>query len=233
MGTFAFIDPFGWKVPFSIVKFIMSNRSCEVFVNFMYEEINRFIGHPDQASNFDSFFGTEAWREGIKLEDPRARNRFLHNLYYQQLKIEAGSNYVRSFGMKNFKGVVDYYLFYATNNRLSLQKMKEAMWKVDESGEFIFSDATDPNQLVLFENKPNFEILKNQILEQFSGSEATVAEIEELILAETAYRETHYKRQILRPMELSEPPGIQVVNAPPLRKPGTFPDKKLRIRFLA
>ena len=27
---------------------IMSHRSCEVLVNFMYEEMNRFIGRPDQ-----------------------------------------------------------------------------------------------------------------------------------------------------------------------------------------
>jgi hypothetical protein len=32
------------------------------------------------------------------------------------------------------------------------------MWKVDESGEFRFSDATNPNQRVLFEKKP--EVLK-------------------------------------------------------------------------
>jgi hypothetical protein len=47
--------------------------------------------------------------------------------------------------------VTDYYLFYATNELLGLEKMKEAMWKADESGEFRFSDATDPNQLVIFE----------------------------------------------------------------------------------
>ena len=51
--TFAFVDPFGWSgVPFSIVREIMSHRSCEVLVNFMYEEINRFLGHPDQEEKF-------------------------------------------------------------------------------------------------------------------------------------------------------------------------------------
>lgn len=57
--TFAFIDPFGWTgAPFNIVKFIMSQKGCEVFVTFMYEEINRFISHPEQVANFDTFFGT-------------------------------------------------------------------------------------------------------------------------------------------------------------------------------
>jgi three-Cys-motif partner protein len=36
MPTFAFIDPFGWTgAPFSLVKKILAQRSCEVFVNFM------------------------------------------------------------------------------------------------------------------------------------------------------------------------------------------------------
>ena len=56
--TFAFIDPFGWLAPFWIVREIMANPNCEVLVTFMYEEINRFIGHPDQEKNFDAFFGT-------------------------------------------------------------------------------------------------------------------------------------------------------------------------------
>ncbi len=38
--SFASIDPFGWKgVPFSVIKMIMGFQSCEVLVNFMYEEI--------------------------------------------------------------------------------------------------------------------------------------------------------------------------------------------------
>ena len=38
--------------------------------------------------------------------------------------------------MRNAAGITDYYLFYAANSPLGLKKMKEAMWKVDVSGEF-------------------------------------------------------------------------------------------------
>ena len=63
MPTFAFIDPFGWTgAPFEIVKKFLANPSCEVFVNFMYEEINRFIGHKDQTENFNTFFGSTPGR---------------------------------------------------------------------------------------------------------------------------------------------------------------------------
>lgn len=230
--TFAFIDPFGWSgVPFAIARQILSYPSCEVLINFMYEEINRFLGHPDQQPNFDSFFGTDEWREGLELHDPRSRNRFLHDLYYSQLREAAGADYVRSFEMRNERDVVDYYLFYATNSTLGLKKMKEAMWKVDESGEFTFSDATDPNQAVLFGNEPRFELLRHQILAHFGGRDASVEEVEHFVLTATAFRETHYKRHVLRPLEIAEPPMIEVIDPPAGRRRGTYPDGSMRLRF--
>lgn len=163
--TFAFIDPFGWTgAPFSLVKRILAQRSCEVFINFMYEEINRFIGHPDQVANFNGFFGTDAWIKCLGEIAPRERNRCLHDLYLQQLRTTARANHVRSFEMSNARDVTDYYLFYATNDLLGLRKMKEAMWKIDESGEFHFSDATDPKQLVLFERAPRLAVLQARLL---------------------------------------------------------------------
>lgn len=231
--TFAFIDPFGWKgTPFSAISKIMSHSHCEVFVTFMYEEINRFLSHKDQQDNFDLFFGTSRWRKGLELKDHQARNRFLHGLYVAQLRNEAKAKYVRSFEMKNERGVTDYFLFYATNNRLGMSKMKEAMWKVDESGTFIFSDATDPNQLTLFESEPDFARLRDLILERFGNTETTIEQLEEYILAETPFRETHYKKQILRPLEFAtNPPLLDVLNAPRNRQKGTYPNPELLLKF--
>lgn len=230
--TFAFIDPFGWNgMPFEIIKRIMSHQNCEVFINFMFEEINRFLGHPDQPENFDRLFGTARWRDGIGLADPRARNRFLHDLYLSQILTNADVKYVRSFEMKNKTGLTDYYLYYATNSLLGLKKMKEAMWKVDEGGEFLFSDATNPNQLTLFAKIPDYSELRGQILARFQGRTVTVDEVETFVVAETAFRETHFKRQILKALEAATPPLVEVVGAAPSRRRGTFPDPNMRLRF--
>ena len=230
--TFAFIDPFGWKgVPFELVRRILCYPSCEVLVTFMYEEINRFIGHPDQEKNFDSFFGTRAWRQITSISDPHERNRRLHDLYLNQLRDSASMKYVRSFEMRNDKDVTDYFLFYATNNLLGLKKMKEAMWRVDKSGEFRFSDATDPRQLVLFGNEPQYNVLQSQLINRFQGQETTVGKIEEFVLSETAFRETHYKRQVLKPLETSEPPRLVAIDPPATRKLGTYSDPSLKLRF--
>jgi three-Cys-motif partner protein len=225
--TFAFIDPFGWTgAPFNLVKQILARRSCEVFVNFMYEEINRFIGHPDQVANFNSFFGTDEWKLCVTASDPRTRNRCLHDLYLQQL--HTGAAYVRSFEMSNARDVTDYYLFYATNELLGLEKMKEAMWKADESGEFRFSDATDTNQLVLFEKAPKLPALQARVIAEFSGREASIDDIKKFVLVETAFRETHYKG-ILKALERTG--QMKIVNAAPGRKIGTFPDPQIVVRF--
>jgi three-Cys-motif partner protein len=229
MPTFAFIDPFGWTgAPLTLVQKI-SQRSCEVFVNFMYEEINRFIGHPDQVANFDSFFGTDAWRTCVEEIQPRTRNRCLHDLYMRQLGGTAEGVMVRSFEMSNSRDVTDYYLFYATKELLGLKKMKEAMWRIDESGEFRFSDATDPNQLILFEKTPNFAVLRDRIVQRFTGKDVSVAAIEQFVVTETAFRETHYKA-LLKSME-KETGNLTVVKAREGRKSGTFPDPDMIVRI--
>ena len=100
--TFAFIDPFGYShAPLSIVREILRHTSCEVLANFMYEEINRFLSISNQQQHFDALFGTREWREVPRLAEPRIRQRFIHNLYYRQLRDDAGAKYVRSFEMRN------------------------------------------------------------------------------------------------------------------------------------
>ena len=231
--TFAFIDPFGWSgVPFDLIRRILSYPRCEVLITFMYEEINRFLGHPDQVNNFNSYFGTGEWEAIIREADPRQRNRGLHDLYLRQLRNSAKVRYVRSFEMRNDRDVTDYFLFYATNNLLGLKKMKEAMWKVDKSGEFKFSDATDPRQMVLFGTEPRADVLKDQLIKRFRGRETTIGEIEEFVVSETAFRETHYKRQVLKPLEMGQPPKLDIVDPPPSRKVGTYSRPNQKVRFL-
>lgn len=132
--TFVFIDPFGFKIPFSYVTKVLRAQSCEVLITFMFEEINRFLSQAQQPENFDDLFGCPDWRTGIDIKVPRDRIRFLHDLYQRQLIQAGGASFVRSFAMRNERNTMDYFLFFATKNELGLRKIKEAMWRVDESG---------------------------------------------------------------------------------------------------
>jgi hypothetical protein len=227
--TFAFIDPFGWTgVPFSLVKEILSFESCEVLFNFMYEEINRFIEHPDQTKNFDELFGTDAWRNVSGIEDKDARRAFFHDLYARQLRADAGARYVRAFEMRNRNDATDYFLFFATKSRKGIQKMKEAMWRVDESGSFKFSDATAGQLALPFTKEPDFTALRRDVVARFAGHVATVGDVEEFVLADTPFHTGHYKRVLV---ELEGDGGVAAVDAKPGRRTGTFADTSMKLRF--
>ena len=201
--SFFFIDPFGFKaIPFGIIKRIMQNKKCEVLITFMYEEINRFLDVPEQEETYNATFGTEEWKKAREGKSPEERLKIIHGIYEKQLKKDADIEFGRSFKMKNKANRIDYFLFFGTNNLLGLKKMKAAMWRVDETGSFEFSDATyDPNQALLFELEPNYKLLKRIILEKFKGQGIRIEDLEYYVLTETPFRETHYKKQILKPME--------------------------------
>jgi three-Cys-motif partner protein len=228
--TFVFIDPFGFKIPFSYVAKILRAQSCEVLITFMFEEINRFLSQQQQPDNFDDLFGCLDWRKGIDIKAPRERVKFLHDLYQKQLTQAAGANFVRSFAMRNERNTMDYFLFFGTNNELGLKKMKEAMWRVDESGTYSFSDATDPSQSVLFSAEPDRDLLRRLILEKFEGAEVSLNEIERFVIRETPFRETHYKK-VLQTLEGAG--AVAPLNSQPTRRRGTYADGNMKLIFRA
>src|SRR5690606_35312196 len=97
------------------------------------------------------------------------------------------------------------------------------------TGEFAFSDATDPDQMVLF-GDPAVAVLQRQIVDRFSGQEVTVGQLEEFVLTETAFRETHYKK-ILKGLETGQRQRLSVVNPPAGRRAGTYALPQLLLRF--
>lgn len=224
--TFAFIDPFGWAgVPLSLIKKILSFPRCEVLVNFMYEEINRFLGHPDQEKNLDGLFGTTSWRGLTSVQGKVERRTAIHGLYRDQL--QQAAKYVRSFEMRNKHDSTDYFLFFATQNIKGLMKMKEAMWKVDESGEFVFSDATNPLQSQLF-GEPDLGVLEKLLRSRFAGQEAHLREVERFVVEETPFRETHYKKVLAA---LEKDALLELRDPPPRRRKGTFSSSDFLLRF--
>jgi len=229
--TFAFIDPFGYSdTPFSIIKRIMENKKCEGLITFMSGIINWLLSDQRKEEHFDSLFGTTKWREIISSnESDEGREKKLVTLYQNQL--EADGNFVRSFEMKDKLNRPIYHLIFCTQSIKGLKEMKRAMWKVDETGRFHFSDRTDPSQTVLFKPEPDYRQLKKLIVDKFKGKEVPIEEIENFVVVETAFRETHFKTHILKSMELeAHPPEIRVVESERKRK-GVYP-KGTIIRFL-
>lgn len=219
--TFVFIDPFGFSgIPLEIIKRLMENKRCEVLISFMYEDITRFIGLPQNEENGIKLFENEEW-EVIIQGNSEEKEKLLHQLYQRQLENFAGIQYVRSFKMKNKFDKCDYYLFFGTNNELGLEKMKEAMWQADPSGKFEFSDVTyEPTQTFLSPKQPNHNLLKTLVIKKFKGQKVKTEDLRKFIVLGTPFLRTHYKSEILKPME--EKGEIKVLGS--RKKRFSYPD---------
>jgi three-Cys-motif partner protein len=54
--AFALLDPFGWTgLPMRIMTELVRRSNTELVVNFMFEEINRFLNHPEQEKTLTGY----------------------------------------------------------------------------------------------------------------------------------------------------------------------------------
>ncbi len=221
--TFAFIDPFGFSgIPFTLIERLLKQRRCEVFITFMADAINRFLEHPKDkvVEHIVEAFGTE---EAIRIaEGSGDRTTNLRTLYQAQLRRVA--KFVRYFEMRDNQDQTQYYLFFATNNDLGHLKMKEAMWQVDPEGAFRFSDATNPDQLVLFEQDTT-PMLAPDLHRQFQGKgKVTGLAVRKYVEDQTPYLKKHMTAA-LKAEEVAG--GIKVGDTKVRgnkRKKNTYPD---------
>jgi len=207
-------------VPLDLICELLSFDRCEVFFNFMYDSLNRWVTHPDPKihAHLKDLFGTDEYQRADGMT-PAARKVFLHDLYASQLRQAGNFKYVHRFEMINKQAHTIYSLFYGTRSITGLKVMKQAMWSVDPGGGLRFSDRT-AGDAVLFDQAPDFTVLRNQLVARFRGQEFSIEEVEEFVLAYTAFGPSHFKKQVLAPLQREgflEPVSGQ-------RKKGTFPD---------
>ena len=219
--TFAFIDPFGFKgIPFNLVERLLKQPKTETFITFMVDSINRFAEHPNDqvVQHIVDAFGTS---EVLDVAcEPGNRVKALRMFYQRQL--EHTARFVRYFEMRNAEDRTIYYLFFATNHPLGHIKMKEAFWKVDPDGYFRFSDATNPNQLVMFELDPSLTLAET-LHQTYISQTVIVEQIQRFVEDQTPFLAKHM-RSALKMLE-----NNRQITVKPLkqdgkkRKTSTFP----------
>lgn len=221
--TFAFIDPFGITgLPFSLIRRFLENQKCEVLITFMNSTMRRF---PEQLRDqINELIGNPNASDIIRSSGDRIAKA--RELYQESLKRIA--KFVCSFGMRNRNNDVIYYLFFATNHPLGHQKMKEAMWKADQTaGMFDFSDATNPEQPLLFSPTPQND-LAPILGKRFQGRSVDSKEVFRYTNDETIFLEKH-ARSALKLLESSNGYNDYKIQVElekkdgTARKKGTFP----------
>lgn len=193
--TFAFIDPFGFAgLPFKLVQKLLQYEKTEVFITFMLNSINRFIEHPDPSiqRHFQNLFGVSA--DAIKQAQSGINQQAaLRDLY--QLQLKGCARFVRYFEMLDDHNKCIYDLFFAGNHSLGHQRMKEAFWKIDSQSGYNFSDRTNPDQPILFELDPSFD-LASQLMECFRGTKRISDQVVQYVRDSTGYIDKHTKKAL-------------------------------------
>ena len=199
--AFVMIDPFGVSgVPMKTIGRILRNPKSEVFISFMYRDINRLREHPNFEKHLDELFGCPEWRRGFCIEDGANRKRFFYDLYSDQLK---KNDAVQVLYFELYKGQrLIYAIFFATKSLDGCDKMKQAIWKIDPLGGFKFKSGL-LNQLTLGEEAVDFGLLERSLMDRFFDKGWQKIEIlEDFIKSDaTPFHSSHLRRKALVPME--------------------------------
>jgi three-Cys-motif partner protein len=226
--TFAFIDPFGATgLPFKVISEILSCKSCEVLLNLDSDGIGRLVSAQAFEKNqapLDLLFGDGSWRTEL---DPRLPMQKLSadvlTLFKKRLKTVV--RYVFAFAMNSREGQLNYHLVFASQHPLGLEKMKEAMRAVDQTGAYSFSDDTVGQELLRFDfDAPADCAERMQCV--FAGEWKTYSELRDYALNETPFINPNAMLCVLENRDLLE------IDCAPGRKKGSFPEEKIKRIFI-
>lgn len=229
---FAFLDPFGATgVPFSTVKELLQSPSSELLLNFDGDGVARILRA--SQTNFDiqlnEVYGGEFWRERLEGIDNFAQQcREALHIYQERLHSLPQLKYTFPFEMQKTNTAIDYWLVFASKHPLGIEKMKEAMKRPAQNGDYRFCDAIAQSQQTRLE----FDFSENdvpkyapQLLEHFAGQKLTVRPYE--LPRDFALNRT----PLLNPKKMLahlERQGLLRVEptAPKKRRKGTFKEGK-------
>ena len=191
---------------------ILQNPRSEVYISFMYRDINRFLDHTNFERPLDELFGCQDWRQGSHLTDGRERKDFFYSLYGSQLK-KSGAQFVIRFELYEGEQLV-YAIFFGTKSLDGCNKMKQAIWKVAPFGDFKFR-GSQLGQLTLGPDLVDFSLLEKALQNRFASKGwQKIEDVEDFVKSDaTDFHSGHLKRKTLTPMEKSgkieveRPPG--------------------------
>lgn len=185
-----FADPFGGTgIPFRIFERCLGSSGSELLLNFDADGIARIHSGKNEKwqQQLDELYGSREWeseldRSGNSLAIKAERALALYKK--RLLEIE-GIDYVWAFEMRGKHDRINYYLVFATRNRLGMEKMKEAMRQLDSTGGFCFSDA-HIDQHVLFRSD-DIATFADRMHKKFNNTIASYEDLDRFALCETPF----------------------------------------------
>ncbi|MEK6333942.1 MAG: three-Cys-motif partner protein TcmP [Acidobacteriota bacterium] len=144
------LDPYALSVDWNVIQTAGKMRSIEIFYNFMIMDANMNIlwRNPDkvpedQLNRMDRVWGDRSWRGVAYTAGPglfgemeeKADNQAIAEAFSMRFKKIAGFKYVpEPMPMRNEKGAVVYYLFFASQNETGSQIVEYIFEKYRKRG---------------------------------------------------------------------------------------------------
>jgi three-Cys-motif partner protein len=193
--VFANFDGFGVDTPHQLVERVGKAKAPEVLVTFQAQWFTRFANQEEVEAG-DRVFGDQLWRAVADISTPAEKKRFLVDEYRSRLT-KWGFPLHLTFELVDEKGH-ELLLVFGTGNSRGMEKMKDAMWRVDPVTGSRFRDPRDPNQmqLDLSEADPNLSLLGQQILRELESGPKSMEDLQNFALLETVYKKVHAKEAV-------------------------------------
>jgi three-Cys-motif partner protein len=186
---FANLDAWSLDVPLDLIRRIGRNRASEVLITFPSLWFRRFAKVQDTEKG-DQWFGSRSWRAVEQIESTEAKKRFLVDEYRRTLS-KAGFPMTLAFEMLDEDGS-EIFLVFGTANKLGLERMKDAMWKVDPVYGLQFRDPRDPLQSAFAIDDADLSPLLRSLRERLAErAPQSVKALKDFTLLETTYRPPH------------------------------------------
>lgn len=115
---FVFLDPKGWAdIPIEPISPLLQDRSCEVLVNIMARDMNRFFDEPDRAKSIRQLFGRDGVYEKLQVVPTSDRPDLAVREYCKSLRSICGFKYVSSAVVLDpIADEVKYFLVFASHH---------------------------------------------------------------------------------------------------------------------
>lgn len=146
------LDPYGLQLDWKIMETAGKMKSIEIFLNFPVADINRNVLRRNQSTvlesqiaRLDRFWGDHSWHDSAYQEtqpdlfgdifEEKTTNKILAEAFRKRLKDVAGFKYVpRPMPMRNTKGSIVYYLFFASQKPVAKNIVSHIFKKYEHRG---------------------------------------------------------------------------------------------------
>jgi len=147
------LDPYALNLDWEVIQTAGLMKSIEIFMNFMVMDVNMNVlwndpgrVQPAQAVRMDRFWGDRSWRNrlyrkpegllpGFDDIEEKVSNEAVAKAYQERLQRIAGFAYVPDpMPMRNSRGAIVYYLFFASPNKTGAKIVSEIFDKYRDRG---------------------------------------------------------------------------------------------------